>query len=376
MTGKQNACQMDLTHVTWLVSMPRSSTTYQPKWKSGSTTVIRVPSNLTQEILCYARRLDEQASVVHDPPLSYRTAEDMVFPQPVNVASVPQRSPFRYPGGKTWLVPYIRSWLRSRNPRPSLLIEPFAGGGIVGLTAAFEKLADHVILVENDQDVAAVWQAILWGQADWLANKIDQFTLTSENVFSILDSEPSSLRERAFATILRNRVQRGGIMAPGAGLVKSGEKGRGIGSRWYPQTLASRIKEIAQIRDRFTFIEGDGLDVIHRFRDVEDAVFFVDPPYTVAAKRLYQHWQIDHQSLFAILKRVSGDLLLTYDNTTEIASLSRTVNFEVEPIAMKNTHHAKMTELLIGKDLRWLRAALCEQKSRARKGQEALAFPQ
>jgi len=28
--------------------------------------------------------------------------------QPViNVASVPQRSPFRYPGGKTWLIPTI-----------------------------------------------------------------------------------------------------------------------------------------------------------------------------------------------------------------------------------------------------------------------------
>ena len=26
----------------------------------------------------------------------------------VNVASVPQRSPFRYPGGKTWLVPQVR----------------------------------------------------------------------------------------------------------------------------------------------------------------------------------------------------------------------------------------------------------------------------
>jgi DNA adenine methylase len=26
----------------------------------------------------------------------------------VNVASVPQRSPFRYPGGKTWLVPIVR----------------------------------------------------------------------------------------------------------------------------------------------------------------------------------------------------------------------------------------------------------------------------
>lgn len=34
----------------------------------------------------------------------------------VNVASVPQRSPFRYPGGKTWLVPYVRLWLSSITP--------------------------------------------------------------------------------------------------------------------------------------------------------------------------------------------------------------------------------------------------------------------
>ena len=29
----------------------------------------------------------------------------------VNVATVPHRSPFRYPGGKTWLVPFIRHWV-------------------------------------------------------------------------------------------------------------------------------------------------------------------------------------------------------------------------------------------------------------------------
>ena len=33
----------------------------------------------------------------------------------VNVASVPQRSPLRYPGGKTWLVPHIRTWLKEMN---------------------------------------------------------------------------------------------------------------------------------------------------------------------------------------------------------------------------------------------------------------------
>jgi len=53
----------------------------------------------------------------------------------VNVSSIPQRSPFRYPGGKTWFVPIVRQWLRSLDKKPKLLIEPFAGGAIVGLTA-------------------------------------------------------------------------------------------------------------------------------------------------------------------------------------------------------------------------------------------------
>ncbi len=74
--------------------------------------------------------------------------------QVVNVASVPQRSPFRYPGGKTWLVPIARKWLSEQPKQPKELIEPFAGGAIIGLTAAFEGLAQHITLVELDEDVA------------------------------------------------------------------------------------------------------------------------------------------------------------------------------------------------------------------------------
>ena len=81
---------------------------------------------------------------------------DAIEESVVNVASVPQRSPFRYPGGKTWLVPRIRSWFRSMKQKPKLLVEPFAGGGIVGLTVAFEQLAPKVLLVELDEDVASV----------------------------------------------------------------------------------------------------------------------------------------------------------------------------------------------------------------------------
>lgn len=350
--------------------MASSSTTYRGKWNSGETTVVRVPRRLAPEILRHAHRLDEASAGagLEETAAIYRTASDIPPMEPVNVASVPQRSPFRYPGGKTWLVPYIRSWLGSRRGNVSMLVEPFAGGGIVGLTAGLEQLADHVILVESDPDVGAVWQAILGGHSEWLARRIAEFDLTRESAVEMLGREPTSLRERAFATILRNRVQRGGIMARGAGLVKSGENGRGLRSRWYPETLARRIRDIARIRHRLSFVPGDGVGTIRAHADVPDAAFFVDPPYTVAARRLYREWHVDHRELLRLLSQVQGDVLLTYDHTREVVGLAEEFGFEFEPVAMKNTHHARMTELLIGKDLSWLRRNDSVEQTRMKRG--------
>jgi len=274
---------------------------------------------------------------------------------PINVASVPQRSPFRYPGGKTWFIPYLRDWLQSKSKLPTRFIEPFAGGGIVSLTVAFERLAKHVIFAELDPGVAAVWRVVLNGHAEWLAKEILGFDLSMENVREVLDGSAETVQEKAFQTILRNRVQRGGIMAAGAGLVKTGENGRGLMSRWYPQTLARRIREINHLKDRLTFVEGDGFVLLEEQRADKDAVFFIDPPYTLAARRLYTKWQVDHRRLFAAMRSCKGDFLMTYDNTPEIAALAAEFGFQAKPVAMKNTHHAKMTELLIGRDLSWFK---------------------
>jgi hypothetical protein len=45
---------------------------------------------------------------------------------------------------------------------------------------------------------------------------------------------------------------------------------------------------------------------------------------------------------------------MTYDNADEVRALAAKHGFAVKAVAMKNTHHAGMTELLIGRDLRWL----------------------
>lgn len=278
----------------------------------------------------------------------------------VNVASVPQRSPFRYPGGKTWMVPRVRRWLASVSSKPSVFVEPFAGGGIIGLTVAFEGLADHVVLVELDRQIAAVWETMLCGDAEWLAERILKFDVTHKNVSAILNKETRRTRDEAFRTIIKNRTFHGGIMAPGASLIKYGENGKGLKSRWYPETLAKRIIAIGRMRDRFTFICGDGVEEMRRYSRRKRAAFFIDPPYTVrgirgkrAGSRLYTHHVVDHDRVFFVAQRVAGDVLLTYDDAPDVRDLADRHGLDVEPVAMKNTHHAKMFELLIGRDLSW-----------------------
>lgn len=271
------------------------------------------------------------------------------LPTVINVAAVRHRSPFRYPGGKTWLVPFVRRWLASLPQRPSMIGEPFAGGAIVGLSALFDELADSLAIVEIDEDVAAVWHEITCGNANQLADRIVSFQMTKASVKSILSSNPTSRLDRAFAAILRNRVQRGGIMAPGATLMKKGENGKGIASRWYAQTLSKRIKAIGERRNRIIFLQSDGINFIRANSHRADMAFFIDPPYTVAGRRLYVHSDIDHRDLFGAVAKIKGSFLMSYDNVEPIRKLAKTFDFATLEVPMKNTHHAVLKELLISK---------------------------
>lgn len=299
----------------------------------------------------------QSSSLLQEPAVQYSLFDNSQREAIVNVASVPQRSPFRYPGGKTWLVPSIRKWIGSLPQKPCELIEPFAGGGIVSLTAAFESLTQKVLMVELDTEVSAVWQTILSGQGEWLAEKIVNFSMSPEAVRAELASEPTEVRDRAFKTILRNRVNHGGILAPGSGMLKHGENGKGLASRWYPTTLKKRILDIQTVKDKIEIVQGDGIETLRANAHRTDAVFFIDPPYTAAGKkagsRLYIHNELDHEELFSVTASLQGDFLMTYDNAEGVVALAQKRNFAVKAISMKNTHHAEMSELLIGRNLDW-----------------------
>ncbi len=270
----------------------------------------------------------------------------------VNVASVPQRSPFRYPGGKTWLIPTVREWLRQESTKKEL-IEPFVGGGIVSLTAAFENLADHITMVELDEEVAAVWEVILNGKNEWLAEKILNFNLTHENVNKEFSNQFKETKDIAFCTILKNRVSHGGIIAKGSGMLKNGENGKGIASRWYAKTLADRIRAINYIKHKISFFQTDAFKIIEENIENKNSYFFIDPPYTIAGKRLYTYFNIDHEKLFYLTSKIQGKFMLTYDDTVEIRAFANKYHLDFRTIPMKTAHHMEKNEIIISDNFDW-----------------------
>lgn len=268
-----------------------------------------------------------------------------------NVATVPQRSPLRYPGGKTWLIPHIRHWLKSTEPE--ILIEPFAGGAIVSLSAVMENLVKKAVMVEIDRDVAAFWRSAL-ESGETLQKRITQFKPTLNRLRKLEQDAPSSVLEHGFRTLVLNRTRRNGILAPGASFCRNGEGGKGLLSRWYPDTLAARLAAIQEYTEHLAFLEGDGLKILPIILEGWGgrAAVFLDPPYTAkggkrAGARLYDHSDIDHAALFSILAEHDANFLMTYDPAPEIVELIHKYDFNAVRLYMKNGHHNKMHEIVI-----------------------------
>ena len=76
------------------------------------------------------------------------------------------------------MIPHVREWLSCSES--NVLVEPFAGGGIVSLTAVMENLVDEAVMIERDQDVAALWKTALLDTDD-LIERIQQFTPTRKS---------------------------------------------------------------------------------------------------------------------------------------------------------------------------------------------------
>ena len=163
----------------------------------------------------------------------------------------------RYPGGKKWLSPHISllsfafgryinlTYMDGTRGRihltPTFLIEPFAGGGVVGLSLLNNNLIKRLVLVEKDPRVAAFWKAALSDSR--FADRVEKFRCTRKTVEDVCDNPD---RDRAFWTLVKNRCAAGGNLS--GGLMKD------VSCRWNGNVNAAALQKIRKLSPRIQIL--------------------------------------------------------------------------------------------------------------------------
>ncbi len=141
-------------------------------------------------------------------------------------------------------------------------------------------------------------------------------------------------------------------MAPGASLIRSGESGKGLRSRWYPDSLVHRIRAINELRGSIEVVDCDGVELLKVHQQDWQVAAFVDPPFTASRKsagnRLYAKHKLDHSVIFKVCVEFRGPLVMTYDDAQKIKDLSEMHGLSYGEIAMQNRRNKVMNELVIG----------------------------
>lgn len=267
------------------------------------------------------------------------------------------RSPLRYPGGKSSITPLIKLILSKKNNRTTTYIEPFAGGAGVAINLLLDDVVDNIVINDYDKAIYSFWRA-LKEQTDDLISLIEDTPVTIEEwykqkaIYSYLNRKYSL--ELGFAAFFLNRTNRSGILNAGpiggygqSGLYK-------IDARYNKTTLVERIQSIAaKKRNIFVYnkeVRSFLAQIVPKFQ--ENAFIYFDPPYFMNGKRLYKNFFVedDHVDIArSIMQYVTCDWVMTYDDEPKIRCLYSNYAMRNYVLTYSAANKGKGTELIIFK---------------------------
>lgn len=235
-------------------------------------------------------------------------------------------TPLRYPGGKGKLTNYILKLIDINGLSGCDYVEPYAGGAGVAINLLLAGRATNVHLNDLNTAIYCFWHSIL-EETERFCSLIDSTPVTMvewyKNKDIIANQANYSALEIGFATFFLNRTNRSGILLGG---VIGGKEQSGkwkLDARFNKSDLINRIKIIASKKANIHIYNQDAklfLDnVVPKFK--KDTLIYLDPPYYVKGKGLYQN-HYGHEDHLSIAKTIKQNnmhpWIVSYDNTEEI----------------------------------------------------------
>ena len=244
----------------------------------------------------------------------------------------PSVTPLRYPGGKTWLIPYVKDFLKFHSIQPGTVIEPFAGSASVSIGLLRSGMADKAVLCENDPMIISFWKSALYNSKEFteLIKNLD-VSMDTWNEFKKYLANDASTKyndlELGLAFLFYNRTNYSGIINAGPIGGRRQLSKYNIKCRFNQERIIKKVNQLSSLSDRIEIIQGEGREYIRKFTDnqEENIFIYVDPPYYNAGRVLYRKFfaNEDHVELGEILTHINLPWLASYDDANFIRELYR-----------------------------------------------------
>jgi DNA adenine methylase len=243
----------------------------------------------------------------------------------------------QYFGRKQWFLQHAFRYFQTHRCR--ILIEPFAGSGVVGLSLLYAGIIERLVLVDRDERLVTLHQGVLSDPT--LIDKYAAFECTHENIRHLLATEKT-----AFRYVVQGRTRNRGRFD--GGVCRPADR------HWCHEHILRNMRLIYAMRDRITVVHGDALEVMRQHINDPCAGCFGDPPYSSepngAGRRGYRHpfaGRHSHKELFRFLSHWRGPWLLTEDNCRTVRRLALAYRFNFKRVRMSSAENRLKKELMI-----------------------------
>ncbi|WHQ36388.1 DNA adenine methylase [Spiroplasma sp. SV19] len=227
-------------------------------------------------------------------------------------------SPLSWPGGKAKHFNKIKAFLPGKF---DMFIDLFCGGASVGLNVLDQQLCTKVIFNDLYSDLIYFWQkGIHLIELDYLQKLAYPNSKTiSEMKAKMLDVSCSNQGEEF---LMKNALT-----------FNSKEWGVWTDKRLQQNFNINKLIRVENVREllvnpkyNIKFFNSDYKEIINRYGNDENIVWYLDPPYYYNKGKPYKHSKIDFQELKDNILKIKGKWILSIDNSEFIKDLFKEFN--------------------------------------------------
>lgn len=241
-------------------------------------------------------------------------------------------------------------------------IEPFFGGGSIGLEVFKSGIIGKICINDKDIGVASLWTAIIKHPKE-LKGLIMAFKPSTSHFYefkeyltglSSISYDSAFITDCGFKKLAIHQISYSGLGTMSGGPLggKDQRSDYKIDCRWSPKYIC---KEVDQLHALFSRMDiNGGICHCRDFSEIlannkKNFVYYLDPPYYVKGNELYQYsfTEYDHKRLANLVEELDGEWLLSYDDCEEIRKLYDWASIEMLDVKYSISGATKKPELLI-----------------------------